>query len=43
MRPEIDVYKRQCFNIDFILSLWLKEIPAYTNIFVILFLANVLA
>ena len=21
-----------CFNIDFILSLWLKEIPAYTNI-----------
>lgn len=32
-----------CFNIDFILSLWLKEIPAYTNIFVILFLANVLA
>ena len=32
-----------CFNIDFILSLWLKEIPAYTNIFVILLLANVLA
>lgn len=32
-----------CFNIDFILSIWLKEIPAYTNIFVILFLVNVLA
>lgn len=32
-----------CFNIDFILSLWLKEIPAHTNIFVILFLVNVLA
>ena len=32
-----------CFNIDFILSLWLKEIPAYTNIFVVLLLANVLA
>lgn len=31
-----------CFNIDFILSLWLKEIPTYTNIFIILFLTNVL-
>ena len=31
-----------CFNIDFILSLWLKEIPTYTNVFIILFLANVL-
>lgn len=31
-----------CFNIDFILSLWLKEIPVYTNIFTILLLANIL-
>jgi len=39
----IGVHVAVCFNIDFILSLWLKEIPEYTNIFVILFLANVLA
>lgn len=31
-----------CFNIDFILSLWLKEIPVYTNIFTVLLLANIL-
>lgn len=28
------------FNIDFILKLWLGEVPKYSNIFAILFLAN---